>query len=193
MLRLDASTSTSTSVFYHITRQCHLKSIADAGLQPSFGGGSGGISALHGSTQFLENSAGKIHLTSSYPTAKRYVDHYFKLLEKRGCVSTDQCPAILKINLPSSVSLQDDPDETEFGFTLTTSIIPESIEVAMSPFDQESVYGLLDQHKTNVEGGVIYGLSEQDISYMKGDDITWISIYLLSHPAHSKMIPSYPD
>lgn len=164
------SLSTRTATFYHVTRQCNLENIARFGLNPSFGGGRGGISALRNTTQYLKGSIGKIHLTASQSTVKRYVDHFFLLLEKQRIESPEQCPVILKVGLPDSERflLQDDQDDSALSFTLSKPIFPSNIKVAMSAFDNNKFY-------------------------LSGIGIIWVPISHLSHNEYLQMIPSYPD
>ena len=57
--------------FYHVTSEGNLESIAREGLQPSSRGK--GISALKEETFFMDNSKGKVFLTTQWFTVKRYV------------------------------------------------------------------------------------------------------------------------
>ncbi|WP_320741569.1 hypothetical protein [Enterobacter sp. 166D1] len=125
---------------------------------------------MRNTTQYLNGSIGKIHLTASQSTVKRYVDHFFLLLKKQMVESPEQCPVILKIGLPDSERflLQDDKDDSALSFTLSKPILPSNIKVAMSAFDNNKFY-------------------------LSGVGIIWVPIFQLSHKQYSQMIPSYPD
>ena len=86
--------------YYHVTPEKNLKSIAEKGLQPSSRGE--GISALEGSTFFMEDSKGKVFLTNQWFTVKRYAEHFQALLEQKEekeKVVPQMFPSVLKVDL----------------------------------------------------------------------------------------------
>ena len=107
--------------FYHVTREKNLKSIAEKGLQPSSRGE--GISALIGKTFFMEDSKGKVFLTSQWFTVTRYVDHFRVLLEEKEdrmeTLEPQMFPSVLKVDLTleqqKGVIFKDETDQPLLG------------------------------------------------------------------------------
>jgi hypothetical protein len=142
--------------YFHVTKEELLPSIIREGLQPKFGGSSGGMSELRLKAQacmeklslsFVEGSKNKVHLTQSWTAVERYAHHSLvltrKLYPNRYASSSDtdtsydaipmgKLPVILRCHLWSDVSLDKDPDDKE-GLTTTQGITPDLICIAVEP------------------------------------------------------------
>ncbi len=137
------------TTFYHVTPEVNLEGIARNGLQPNSSGE--GISGLRKDQFFMEDSKGKVFMTSQWFTAKRYVEHFQGLLEKKekkdGTIDPRAFPAVLKIELRLSeqkgVIFKDETDKPPDGkdgkpipvpggsYFMTTGIPPSKISVAL--------------------------------------------------------------
>ena len=104
--------------FYHVTPEGNLESIVREGLQPSSRGK--GISALKEEMFFVDDSKGKVFLTTQWFTVKRYIEHFQALLEqKEKRVEPQMFPSVLKVDLSleqqKGVIFKDETDQPPLG------------------------------------------------------------------------------
>ena len=151
--------------FYHVTPEGNLESIAREGLQPSSRGK--GISALKEETFFVDDSKGKVFLTTQWFTVKRYIEHFQALLEqKEKRVEPQMFPSVLKVDLSleqhKGVIFKDETDQPPLGrdgkpisvpggsYYLTKGVPASQVAIALHVYPSDE--RLCQQYQENPSG-----------------------------------------